>query len=252
MRNLRIKTAAVISLLALFAFSGAAHAASEDDTVVNYGYDESSQFFMWNVTFLEWIEAAETGTSPATIDDQVDTCGLDPDGEGTDHEYTAVTGDDGTFEMTLSDESGEIEIAECGELAGAFVTGPNGQVNHGMFLKTFNETYQGPHRGCIVRHIARSDLGKGEQQVNVDPDAEYGDTGDEPLNSAEGTATFNTAVDACLHGPNGEDPENEDSEELEPQGNERRGPPDHVLDKFDGHPGKAKGNSGNAPGNNRP
>lgn len=254
MRNLKTRAIAVISLLALLAVSGVALAASEDDTVINHGYDEDSQFFMWNVTKLDyepWIEATESDDALLADDigDLLETCGLDPDGEGTEFDYTAAHNADGTFEITISDESGEIDTVECGEFVGAFVTGPNGQVNHGMFLKTFNEIYEGPNRGCIVRHLAQSDLGKGDQQVRAGDGTAAGPT--ESSEIVEGTATFETAVAACLKGPGDDDSENEAEGETEAAG--RRGPPDHVLDKFGGqHPRDAKGKSGGAPGKNKP
>jgi hypothetical protein len=56
--------------------------------------------------------------------------------------------------------------AEC-DLTGGEVAGPNGQINHGMFMKLFNSLYEGNARGCVIRHLAQSDLGQGDQQVKV-------------------------------------------------------------------------------------
>jgi len=67
---------------------------------------------------------------------------------------------------------GDLEAeAEC-ELTGGEVAGPNGQINHGMFMKLFNSLYDGNSRGCVNRHLAQSDLGQGDQQVKVGDEGE--------------------------------------------------------------------------------
>lgn len=167
--------AAVLGLLAL---SGLAVATEHDgdepeDTVFNFGYDEENQVLVW-------------GTSP--IDSQ-DDCTL---GDGA--EVTYGTTDDGVIQIPLLPD-------DVCALSGVAVPGPNGQVNHGMFMKAINSVYDGPGRGCINRHIARSDLGKGEQQIqvpDVDPDSSEVTEGD------LGTVDFETALADCERGKKGD------------------------------------------------
>lgn len=123
---------------------------------------------------------------------------------------------------------------EC-ELSEVQVTGPNGQINHGMFMKAFNSVFQGTGRGCLVRHLAKSTLGMDDQQVNVpdvDPDLEP---------EVTGSVEFSTAVTKCQHGKgsgNGNGNGNGD------------GPPAHAASEGKGRP-ESPGKSGDAPGRNK-
>jgi len=48
------------------------------------------------------------------------------------------------------------------------VTGPQGQVNHGTIMSAFvNSLPEGRGRGCVVRLLAHSSLGKGDQKVTA-------------------------------------------------------------------------------------
>jgi hypothetical protein len=266
MRVKRLSRSVVIVLTAigLLALSGIALAAVEgqEDTVFNYGYDEDSQFFAWNVTSLEYdpnYEALEDtlgDEEKAPSEDLaalLEACGLAaPEGEepieygytfdGETIELYALT--DGSFDP---DADLPVESGDCGEITGGYVTGPEGQVNHGMFLRLFNSLYEGANRGCLVRHIAQSDLGKGDQQVEADPAFEAGDTV-EPIE--DGTIDFTTVAADCVRGPQGGDDEGEENE-LEGEDNDRRGPPQWVRDKLgDDHP--ANRGNGNGNGNGKP
>lgn len=179
MSRLKSKAVVALALLGLLATSGLAMAASEDDTVFNFGYLEGEQFFAYNASSIDY--QAET---PLTLDELRDLCSLD--GETISYLY-----EDGT--VSLAEGQDALDEA-CGDLMGGYVSGPNGQINHGMFMKLFNSLYDGKGRGCLVRHLAQSDLGKGDQQVKVsDVDPEFQPTG-------EGDLTF-TGVDTdCVHG----------------------------------------------------
>jgi hypothetical protein len=232
-----------LAVIAAVAVSGIALAAEGDDTVLNYGYDQNSQFFFWNVTSLEYGPDGElldqTTDEEAQLEALLAACGL----EGVEATFTfdPVTG---VITVTSPDIPDPGEIV-CGEFSGGDVTGPAGQVNHGMFLKLLNETYDGEHRGCIVSQIAQSGLGKGDQQVQAEgndeepiPDPEV-----EP-EVVEGTVTFTTVTTDCQHGKRGPDTEEDETEESD--GN---GPPQKVLDKFGGqHPRDANGKPADAPG----
>ncbi len=98
---------------------------------------------------------------------------------------------------------------------GGVVTGPNGQVNHGMFMKLFNSLYDGPGKGCLVRHLAHSDLGRtDETKVKTVPDYQ---APDEPITITDGQIVFITKDADCIHGKKGE--------------GGSAGPPAHVLEK---------------------
>jgi hypothetical protein len=59
---------------------------------------------------------------------------------------------------------------ECG-VSGVIVAGPNGQINHGQFMKAakslFNSLYDIKGQGCIVRHLAKSSIGKGNDPSHL-------------------------------------------------------------------------------------
>jgi hypothetical protein len=242
-----------LTAIAAFAFSGIALAADGDDTVLNYGYDEDSRFFILNVTSLEYspdeeqLEEILEGNDEAQLEALLAACGLEGDDPANPVVYT-YTYDPATGVITVSSEGeseeGETEDEEivCGEFIGGDVSGPAGQVNHGMFLKFFNANFEGEKRGCIVSQIGRSGLGKGDQQVKAGDDTES--EGEEPTEpteeeAVEGSISFTTVTTDCQHGD-----DDDEGEELE--GN---GPPQHVLDKFGGqHPRDAKGKPDNAPG----
>jgi hypothetical protein len=202
-----------LAIVALLAVSGLASASSDteedsDDTVFNFAYDEEFHVFLWNITANDGtydcsLENGElTATYGETTDDVIAVDDL------TDESDETVT-----FENRPPDEvdQEEYDVAEepipysgadgeCG-LSGGEVTGPNGQVNHGMFLKLFNSLYEGTGRGCLVRYIAQSDLGKGDQQINVsdvDDQFESAEAGD------EGTVDFSTFSADCERGKSGE------------------------------------------------
>lgn len=266
MKRLSRMAVIVLAALGLAALSGIALAADDgDDTVFNYGYDEGSQFFMWNVTSLDYEPdydaldetLGEGGTvAEDGLDALLEACGLAaPEGsEPLEYGYTfdgetielfALT--EGSFDPEVDEP---VDVGECGELTGGYVTGPQGQVNHGMFLKLFNSVYDGPNRGCLVRHIAQSDLGKGDQKIEADPDFE----GDETVQPIEdGSVTFTTAVTDCLRG---REVRGDDAEAAGDDG-DRRGPPQWVRDKHgEDHPANRGGggeaeeeSNGNGKGN---
>lgn len=199
---------AVFGLLATSGIALAQEETEDGDTVFNFGYDTENGVLVWN-------------TSPT---DGTHDCSLGELGElNTTYEVRA----DGLVYVTdLTDSTNapvefpprpEEEVAddlepatdplvydvesECG-LSGDEVAGPNGQVNHGMFMKLFNSTFDGRARGCVNRHLAQSDLGKGDQQIQV-PDV---DPEDEPVATGDtGVITFETVITTCLHERDEED-----------------------------------------------
>ena len=145
---------AILALMGLFISSGMALAdpleAEEEptdsevlaETLFSFGYDLINGLLLWNISSVD---------EPCTL----------------------PTGDEAEPEVEPDPDADP----EC-ELTGGEVAGPNGQVNHGMFIKLFNSLYDGNARGCVIRHLAQSDLGKGDQQVKVGDEVESEETDD--------------------------------------------------------------------------
>lgn len=240
MHKLKNNGVVLLAVIGLLALSGVAMAEEHDDdaqsdsndTVFNYGYDEENQFLIWNITSLDYqpdTEAMEDALAQ-DFDALLEACSLAMEGDdGPLVDGYSLDGE--TLTLTKGGEAVTDLPEECGEFDGGEVTGPNGQVNHGMFMKLFNELYDGAaNRGCLVRHLAQSDLGKGEQKVKAgDVDLAEEETGGEVI---EGSVDFTTIEADCQRGKKGDDDEDGGG-----------GPPQHVLDKWaekwpDGKPGK--------------
>lgn len=164
---------------ALVAFSGIA--AASDDTVFNYGYDEDNHLLLINTTSWEDPESDPDCQFDSDLEDE----------DGTSYEL------DYTFNDTTEVDDVTVDDTDC-ELEAIDVTGPAGQINHGMFLKAFNLSYDGTRRGCLVRHLAQSDLGMGDQQVNAsDPEADP----EFEAETSPSTVEFFSAHTDCENGP---------------------------------------------------
>lgn len=212
-----LKRLTVVALaIALTAgLSGVALAEEDDpDTRFSWAYDMAWRVLLWNVALSSDDCAFDEG--PVEVTYNPTETGLDVDHNGADD--------------------------DCA-LSGGSVEGPNGQINHGMFMKLFNSLWDGEGgRGCVIRHLAQSDLGKGDQQVrvpDVDPDAPQlaeGDTGD---------VEFESVVTECRRGNvdkvTGQDKAAETRAEQEARKAERE------AAKAD----KVRGKSASAPGRNR-
>ena len=201
------KLVVALTVVGLLAVSGVAMAIPTDsddaDTVFNVGYDADFHVLFW-------------GTSPN--DGSVD-CELE------DGAVTVDFGADGAVEAA--------DFADC-ELQAGEVDGPNGQINHGMFMRLFNSLYEGKGRGCVIRYLAQLEFGKDDQQIKVsDVDPEF-------VSAAEGDTAdveFLTFLADCEKGKKSDDAETGDAEAG--PGSQGKGRPD------------SPGNSGNAPGHNK-
>jgi hypothetical protein len=201
------KLVVALTVVGLLAVSGVAMAIPTDsddaDTVFNVGYDADFHVLFW-------------GTSPN--DGSVD-CELE------DGAVTVDFGADGAVEAA--------DFADC-ELQAGEVDGPNGQINHGMFMRLFNSLYEGKGRGCVIRYLAQLEFGKDDQQIKVsDVDPEF-------VSAAEGDTAdveFLTFLADCDKGKKSDDAETGDAETG--PGSQGKGRPD------------SPGNSGNAPGHNK-
>ena len=233
----------------LIAGAGIASAADgdpDDDTLLNFGYDEDNHIFLVN-------------TSPT---DSTYDCALEDDTvENNTLSTEYLTADDGGVEVDMlfyenghvvqfanrpvEDVGTDFEVAEgaakyegadgpCG-VSAAVVAGPNGQINHGQFMKLFHELVDGQGMGCLNRVIAQSDLGKGDQQLRTT------DVVDGFMPESIGEVDFTTALADCEHGK-------KDKGEDHPGSGNGQGKKDE--DKQSGRSG-SPGNSGNAPGRNK-
>lgn len=177
-RQVKKKITILAAVVGLLALSGLAVAAEHDgdepeETVFNFGYDEENQVLVWGISPFE-------GDDDCTLGDSVDIA------------YGPT--EDGVIQVPLLPDDA------CG-ISGVAVSGPNGQVNHGMFMKAINSVYEATGRGCINRYIAHSDLGKGDQQIqvpDVDPDSP------ELMEGDQGTVDFTTVLADCERGKGGD------------------------------------------------
>ena len=202
MWGLKIKGVVLLSGASLLAFSGLALAQeqSEDDpqdeleeTILNVGYDEEFHLFVWNTSATkdQYDCSLENGpVYPAYLvtDDVVTVGGLTSGTEGEEAEVTFPDREDEAEDPLPYTADGDCAL-EAAEVAG-----PNGQINHGMFMKLFNSLYDGRGRGCLNRYLAQSDLGKGDQQIEVsDVDPEFVSV----MNEDTGEIEFSTFAADC-------------------------------------------------------
>ena len=180
---------------------------SEDvtDTLFNLGYDPFNRLLLWNLSALDGIYdcTLENGPLTATYGETSETGVVLVDileGDAGVVQFPNRPAEQVAEDLEPADSPVSYTGAEgvCG-LSGGEVSGPNGQVNHGMFMKLFNSLYDGRGRGCVARHLAQSDLGKGDQQIQANDttpfeSVEAGDTG---------TVDFATAEADCEHGKQG-------------------------------------------------
>ncbi len=240
---MRKKLIVLTTILGLIAFSGVAaaeeHGESEEggDTTFNFGYDEHNGIFIWGSSPSDgdFDCTLENGPLRAIYGDEdgggllvEDLMHLDAEGDTTDPKEFDSTDEEGD-PIAYADEGHDCQLT-AGEVAG-----PQGQVNHGMFLKLFNSMFDGQARGCMVRHIAQSeDLGKDTQQVKV-PDVE--ETEENGEFEEENSIDFETVMTDCVHGP-------EDDAQVEGASN-GKGRPDSVTQKLaDKHGGDGSGQQG--------
>ncbi|MEX1037361.1 MAG: hypothetical protein WDZ96_00730 [Acidimicrobiia bacterium] len=190
MQKLKRTGITTLVLLGLFVSSGVALAETAEtevieeeatdtelvmDTLFSFGYDLINGLFLWNISSID------------------EPCAL-PTAEEAESETEPE-----------SDPDPDCELTE-GEVAG-----PEGQVNHGMFMKLFNSLYEGTGRGCVVRHLAQSDLGMGDQQVEVDGEGEAETDPEVAVSDVDEAVDFTTIETVCQHGPgNGDVLDSED------------------------------------------
>ncbi|HEX6146911.1 MAG TPA: hypothetical protein VF083_09060, partial [Acidimicrobiia bacterium] len=183
MQRLKRSGVTILALIGLLSGSAVAWAAEEEtaeveieadesaDTLFNFGYDLVNRVFVWGLSRLDGVYdcTLENGTLTATYG-STDDEGVVPVDNLEDGAGAVLFPNRPADEVADDQVPAETPIAymgadgECG-LSGGNVPGPNGQVNHGMFMKLFTSLFEGTRRGCVVRHLAQSGLGRGDQLV---------------------------------------------------------------------------------------
>ena len=241
---MRSRFIAVAAALALLLSAGIASANGdggkpEGDTLFNYGYDPQAQLFLYNTHATDtalYNCTLANGTLTATYGVPAD--GVIPVESLADKETGEVVSFDPS-ELELADlleapkEGVDYPGGDCA--ISAISIGANGHINHGQFMKLFNEIVGIQGRGCLNRWLAQSKLGKDEQHIrNKDFVAMTGvvKTGD---------IEFATELASCDHG-----------KKEKPEGHPGRG---HAKnEKADGDGSgrpNSPGKSGKAPGHNK-
>lgn len=204
---------------------------------------------------VAWAADEEVGATPETIEfgqaaDTLFRFGYDLINRMFIFDLSALDGDT-AYDCPLAEDAaaatdGETSEVDCGRTVE--VSGPQGQVNHGTFLSLINSLWEGPGRGCVIRHLAQSDLGKGDQQVKANDEAGP-DNEVEPVGAGEIDLT--SVETTCRHGNQGSDVEVDDgSAEVESADN--KSGDNKSLGKPEGVGKPASpGNSGSAPGHNK-
>ena len=180
------KLIALFAGLSLAFVGSAALAAPSADTLLVAGYDSDQMAVLYGVSDID-ADDAETATLDCTLvgdfvyevdngeevaDDatQVGVTGLwskdkeAEDGKGDQVEFYFEGDDDEEGDSVLygtdttDDEDG---AEECALTSVKIEPNGNGEINHGTVVSTFAKLLQGGH-GCLIRHFAQSDFGKGD------------------------------------------------------------------------------------------
>ena len=162
-------------VMGLLASSGIALAGHDDshaeDTQFSFGYDDANHILSLNIG-PNWDPYVCDFENDGGLDVEYGTA----DGDGVIPIDTLKDGDGAwDFDARPQNELPKDEIAVtdptpytgvdgiCG-LSGIEVAGPNGQISHGQFMKAakslLSGLYEGKGHGCLVRHLAQSDIGK--------------------------------------------------------------------------------------------
>ena len=200
--------AVVLTVIGLVAFAGLASAQEQpteepteerEDTVFNFGYDEEFHLLVWNTSATDGqydctLENGPVNPKYLTEDGLILVDGLTSEVEGEAVDVVFLDREDEAAEPLPYSADGD-----CA-LNAAEVAGPNGQINHGMFMKLFNSLREGQRRGCLNRYLAQSHLGKGDQQIKVsDVDPDFVSV----MDADTGEIVFSTFAADCERGKSG-------------------------------------------------
>lgn len=171
----KVTAAAAVVAAILLTVPALAQPPSVDaaDRALIHSYDSESMQLFWATV----MDASESSTDPCNAV-QADTSydyTITPEGDVTVTDF-----EDCTFNVTD-------------------VTGPNGQVNHGTvvsnFVKALKDSDYTGSRGCMIRIIAQSEYGKGDDQVKV---SETTPTSEPPApTEVTGSTSFTVTETTC-------------------------------------------------------
>ncbi len=244
----RLRRSSIVLLIAfgLIAVAGIASAVEADpveepseDTLFNFGYDEANHILLVGTSAtdstydctLENEKVTLTAQYVATEDGGIRVDMLLAEDQEILFANRTEVGSDIT---SVTDPAPYAADGDCGVSAGV-VGGPNGQINHGQFMKLIHQLVDGRGMGCLNRVIAQSDLGKGDQQLLTS------DVGATVAPATSGQVDFTTVAADC----NRDKKDKGENHQASGNGQEKK-------DKGDksGRP-DSPGNSGNPPGKNK-
>jgi hypothetical protein len=221
------------------AVEGDATEEPSEDTLFNFGYDEANHILLVNTSATDSTYDCTLENGTLTAEYGAADSGRIPVVDmllAEDQEVLFANRPEVGSDFTVADTPVAYAGADgdCG-ISGGVVGGPNGQINHGQFMKLFHQLVDGQGMGCLNRVIAQSDLGKGDQQLQTsDVDATFAP-------DTTGQVDFTTMAADC----------NRDKKD-KGENHQASGNAQEKKDKGDktGRP-DSPGNSGNAPGKNK-
>ena len=171
-KRLVIAVAVLTGLLGLSSIALADHEEQrDDDTIVSFGYDELNRILAVNsgdndTPYVCDFENGEFGELPLAATYLAAVDGLIPidtlKSLGVDWMFDARTAHEVSGEFKPTDPTPYTGAGGVCGVHGAVVGGPNGQVNHGQFMKAAKSLIDIKGHGCIVRHFAKSEIGTTE------------------------------------------------------------------------------------------
>ena len=160
------KIIALFAGLSLAFVSTAALAAPSADTLLVAGYDSDQMSVLYGVSTID--QDGDVATLDCALDGEF---AYELDGEAEDDDTEVAVTDlspldsDEPVEFPYEDGTGSaVAYADAAECALTSVTiEPNGagKINHGKVVSTFAHLLKGGN-GCLIRHFAQSDFGKGD------------------------------------------------------------------------------------------
>ncbi len=224
---MKLRIFAVVAALSLLFSAGIASAnggdggdgEGEGDTLFNFGYDAEMQRFLFNTQATDsspYDCTLQNGSLTATYGNP--TGNVIPVDKLEDKDGDDVTFEPTEFKLAEGVTPATIDLIgypgpqdEC--RISAFAIGGQGPINHGQFMKLFNELIDMRGRGCLNRWLAQSGLGNPDQEDLV---TEIG-------------IKFTTALATCDHGK-------------KDKGEDHPGFGQGKRDKDEEHPGQGQGN----------
>ncbi len=233
----------IVLLVALGLLTAAGVASADDntaadDTLLNIGYDEANHVLIVNSSATDSAFDCTLENGPLAVGYESDDTGpvavktleveVEPEIFEAFQFLNRPEDEVDTEEFTLAEEPAKYTgpDGECGLSAGQ-VGGPNGQINHGQFMKLFHQLIDGQGMGCLNRVMAQSNFGKDDQKIRTS------EVDDAFAPEATGTVGFETFAVDCKR-------------DKHDKGEDHPGGGNNKADKAD-----RPGNSGNARGHNK-